>query len=334
MLSECPHSFRFGRYLAICIFLFTWSPGAHAQVAIEVERAGLIYGLGHVERVSHGSALIDLGDVHTLKVDEKVAVIRPVENYYVPIGVLRVQRTYPTTCRTHPSNVVQPLAGDIVMFTREFWQLKTGPRFRDEYLKQQMVKAKAAATQGYSTFRRSDTAAALMKYQLNHPKWERADGKVIGYLEGASFSDGQRTLIAGLLRQIGMIREHHRVGGKTLPAAGEKWTSVMSALMGPTVTAQHEAAQPVSDDEDLLEEDSGPTVRDVRRVVRKRLFDRLDQELDLITYLVATLLEESVGNEHLWFIQQFGQSQFPDLVRDDAIFEQIRVIIRDLQDDL
>ena len=109
---------------------------------------------------------------------------------------------------------------------------------------------------------------------------------------------------------------------------------VMSILLGPTVIAQHEAAQPVSDDEDLLDEDFGPAVRDVRRVVRERLFARLDEELDLITYLVATLLEDPVGNERLWFIKQFGQSQFPDLARDDAVFEQIRVIVRDLQDEL
>jgi hypothetical protein len=323
---------RSAHHLAICAVLLTSSVRVHAETEIGIERSGLIYGLGHVERVSRGSALIDLGDVHTLKVDEMVAVIRPVDNYYVPVGVLRIEQTYPTTCRTRRSNVVRPLPGDIVMFTREFWQLKTGPRFRNEYLKQQVIKT--SANQGYSTFRRSDTAAALMKYELNHPKWERADGKVIGYLEAASFSDGGRKFIMGLLRQIGMIREHHRVGGKTLPAAGEKWSSVMSVLLGPTVTAQHEAAQPVSDDEELLEEDSGPTVRDVRRVVRKRLFARLDEELDLITYLVATLLEDPVGNEHLWFIQQFGQSQFPDLARDDAVFEQIRVIVRDLQNDL
>jgi len=267
-----------------------------------------------------------------LKVDERVAVIRPVENYFVPIGVLRIEQTSPTTCRARPSNVVTPLPGDIVMFTREFWQLNTGPHFRDDYVKQQIIKN--SANQGYSTFRRSDTAAALLEYQLNHPKWERSNGRVIGYLEGASFSDGRRKFIEGLLAQIGMIREHHRVGGRSLPAAGEHWVNIMKVLMGPTVIAQHEAAQPVSDDEELLEEDFGPSVRDVRRVVRERLFARLDEELDLVTYLVATLLENPVGNERLWFIQQFGRSQFPDLARDDAIFEQIRVIVRDLQSDL
>ncbi|MCP4782088.1 MAG: hypothetical protein GY903_11200 [Fuerstiella sp.] len=332
MIPRNLNSLRFGCHVAICTVFLTSSTHTIAQREIEVVRPGLIYGLGHVERVSRGSALIDLGDVHTLKVDERVAVIRPVKNYFVPIGVLRIEQTGPTTCRARRSNVVKPLPGDIIMFTREFWQLKTGPHFRDEYLKQQIIKTSAAL--GYSTFRRGDTVAALMRYQLNHPKWERADGHVIGYLEGASFGDGQRKFIEGLLKQIGMIREYHRVGGRTLPAAGEHWVNVMTVLLGPTVTAQHEAAQPVSDDEGLLEEEYGPSVRDIRRVVRERLFDRLDEELDLITYLVATLLENPVGNEHLWFIQQFGQSQFPALVRDDAIFERIRVIVRDLQGDL
>ncbi len=332
MIPQNSGSHRFGCHVAICAVFLTLSTQAFAQNEIEVIRSGLIYGLGHVERVSRGSALIDLGDVHTLKVDENVAVIRPVENYFVPIGVLRVEQTSPTTCRARHSNTVKPLPGDIVMFTREFSQLKTGPHFRDEYLKQQIVKT--SATLGYSTFRRRDTAAALMKYQMNHPKWERADGKVIGYIEGASFSDGRRKFIEGLLAQIGMLREHHRVGGNTLPAAGEHWVNVMTVLLGPTVIAQHAAAQPVSNEEDLPEEDFGPTIRDIRRVVRERLYARIDEELELITYLVATLLENPVGNEHLWFIQQFGQSQFPELTRDDAIFEQIRVIVRDLQDDL
>ncbi|MEO1979721.1 MAG: hypothetical protein ABGZ24_04330 [Fuerstiella sp.] len=332
MIPQNRGSLRFGRHVAIFAILLTSSAQTFAQNEIEVIRSGLIYGLGHVEGVTRGSALIDLGDVHTLKVDEQVAVIRRVENHFVPIGVLRVEQTGPTTCRARRSNVVKPLPGDIIMFTREFWQLKTGPHFRDEYLKQQIIKTSAAL--GYSTFRRGETAAALMKYQLNHPKWERADGRVIGYLEGASFSDGRRRFIAKLLAQIGMIREDHRIGGRTLPAAGEEWVQGMRVLLGPTVTAQHEAAQPVSGDEDLLEEDFGPTVRDIQRVVRERLFARLDEELNLITYLVATLLENPVGNERLWFIQQFGQSQFPDLARDDAVFEQIRIIVRDLQDDL
>ena len=83
---------------------------------IEIERSGLLYGIGRVDRVARDPALIDLGDVHSLRVGEKVALIRPTDDYYEPIGVVEIAETYPTYSRAARSTRIEPQAGDIVLF--------------------------------------------------------------------------------------------------------------------------------------------------------------------------------------------------------------------------
>ena len=129
-----------------------------------------------------------------------------------------------------------------------------------------------------------------------------------------------------------MIREMLRDGRNSLPAAGEQWVSVMSILAGPTVIAQHEAAQNVvTEDEFVDEEDAGPTIRDIQREVGDTLFDRSEEQRKLISLFVATILEANPPRLELWFEHNVKRSQFPELSDDVSLIDDVRRIMQRLR---
>ena len=295
---------------------------------VEVERTGLVYGLGRVDHVSNDSALIDLGDIHLLKVGENVAIIRPTDDYYVPVGVLKIAETYPTYSRAIRSTLIEPQPGDIVLFVREFSQMKTASRHLEDFVRQQIVKT--TGNNSYSTERRAEVAVALSNYKAKYVSWERSKKDVIGYLPGVSFGDGRERTLKPLLNQINMMREFHRAGRNSLPAAGEQWVSVMNVLFGPTVTAQHAATQKVVVDDDPAEKPGGLPFRDIQRRVRDALFDRLVEEQNLVAYLVASIMESPPRIQEQWLHQQLLQSQFPEVASDTALIERLTKVLKDL----
>ena len=296
---------------------------------INIERAGLIYGIGSVEQVNSGSATIDMGDAQILRSHDRVAVIREEGGFYLPIGTLTIAETYPTFCRAVRSNRVKPRADDIVLFVREFNQVKTGPQYTDEFLQRQILSS--GGSNRYSTRRSLDVAMALHRYRQRYDQWERSTGAVIGYIEGASFANGERERIEDLLKHIAMIRELYRVGRNSLPAAGPGWEEVMAVLVGPTAIAQHEAAQAVVSEEDEFAANETPGPREVRQVVRKVMFDRLEEERNLVAFLVASILEQPPKRVPLWFREKVSHSQFPRLAEEEVIQEQLTLMLRELR---
>ncbi len=298
---------------------------------IEVERPGLVYCLGRVQQMREGSALIDLGDVHTLKPQENVVVFRATEGYYTPVGVLRIAETYPTFCRAFPSSTCHPEKGDIAMFVRQFYDMQPGGRHSIEFAKQQIIKN--SGDNAYSTDRRLDVARALLAYEKNQPKWERSRSAIVGYLNGASFAEGREKDISTLLNQINLIREHFRVGRNSLPAAGAAWENVMPVLFGATAIAQHESAQKVviEGDDQFIEEPTGPTVRDIQRAIKEEFFDRTEEERNLFSFLIATALEKSPAKFDLWILQQIEQSQFPEIAEEDVVVDILKLTIRKMR---
>ena len=300
-------------------------------VDVEVDRPGLVYSIGRTEQVREGSALIDLGDVHTLKVEEQIAVIRPTNGHYMPVGVLRIAETYPTFCRAHRTPAFVPEIGDVVIFVRQFYDMQPGGQHSIEFTRQQVIKK--SGENAYSTSRRSDVARALYDYEKSQPKWERSRSRIVGYLNGASFAEGGEKEIKPLLNQLNMIREHYRVGRNSLPAAGPDWMLVMPVLFGQTAMAQHESAQKVvvEDDDQFAAAEKGPTIRDVQRAVRNELFDRSEEELHLFSFLVATALEQSPPKFDIWLQQQVEQSQFPELADEDVVLDVVKAIVRKMR---
>ena len=91
---------------------------------LDEQRQSLIYILGSVERVIKGTALIDLGEIHTLKRENAVAIFRSSAGHFRPLGTMTISEAYPTHCQTHQSHKVVPEPGDIVLCHP--WMLHSG----------------------------------------------------------------------------------------------------------------------------------------------------------------------------------------------------------------
>ncbi len=313
---------------------YWWFDGSWTRVAAEadvLERSGLIYGIGSVEKVTDGVALIDLGDVHTLKTVapfNKVVVFRLSASRYSPIGMLTIAETFATFSRTNRSATVNPQPGDVVMFVRELSQMKSVEQHRDEFLRREVLRTSTASV--YSNVRRYETANALRVYHLNHQRWERSKGTVIGFLNGDSFSEGRHRQLKGLLSYIDLIREHHRDGLNSLPAAGPQWTQAMEQLIGTTVHSQHAASQTVVENDNIAFGDEMPTAQEIRRVVRLRFFANTTEQNNLLSYLIATQLEVAPASPDVWIRQQLLNSQFPEMAEDEGVLELTRRVVQEL----
>ena len=317
--------------LVTCLLMVT----LHSAGAQEVDlyRSGLLYGMGTVEQVSRGSAIIDVGQAQTLKVDDRVVLIRQVSTYYVPVGVLPIRETYPTFSRTGAVRGVAPQENDIVLFVREFQQIRPARQYESDLIRQRMIQN--SGTNRSSSRRRLDAAMSMLEYRRNFGKWEKSNDTVVGYLAGASFAGDRRKSLDVLLSHIGMMREVHRGGYDGLAAAGPGWEAVVKELSGPTVLkAYEEAKQAAEEAKDEFTIDDGPSIRDIRRTISSKFYDRLDEEKNLFSFLVASILEISPRNEDFWFQRQIGQSQFPGITEEEVVREQLQIILQELRGEL
>lgn len=318
--------------LVVCIGLGVLPATCRAQNSgseIELERKGIIYAIGQIDRIILRSPIIDLGDAHTLKAEENVAVFRRTGSFFTPIGTLRISETLATSAHAYPSRFeVKP--GDIVILVREFADLQTASNHQDDFIKRQIVKN--SGSNGYTTRENISTALTLLRYDNKQPKWNSRRISVLGCLNGDSFSEGGEKTVQRLLNQINQYREHYRIGRNSLPAAGPKWNQVMQVLLGQTAKAQHAASQVGNADEELDGEPQGPSMRDITRAVNKELFDRSEQERLLLAYIVATALEDAPQEIDLWVKQQAEQSQFARLPSEDVVLEVVSGLIRKLRD--
>lgn len=296
---------------------------------IDLDRDGIVYVIGQVRQVINRAGLVDLGDAHTVRRAERLAVIRRVRDHYVPVGVVSVNETHPTFCVLNPSPRVSVEVGDIVMTVREFSELTPPAQHQRHFIEQQIVKNSGA--NGYSTRLRRDTAATLLKYGRSQPRWEKQTSQILGYLNGASFSDGREKSVSRLIRHINMLRRDYREGRNSIELMGNEWISVMDVLFGRTAKSQHAASQVGDAGADDGFADEGPTPRDIARIVDEKLFDRNRQERLLFKYIVAAALERSPRKLDLWVRQKAEQSQFIRLETEDVVLDVVRRIIRDLK---
>lgn len=313
----------------LAMLLISAAVGRAQEPEIELERSGLVYSIGRVERIIGGAALIDLGYVHNLSnvaPRNEVAVFRSVNSWFVPIGVLKVAETFETGSLTRPNPRVRPRAGDVVMFVRELSQLKAPRRHEDDFLRERIVRNSNVT--GYSTVRLDDIARALTAYNTNYPRWERSRADVLGFMNGQSFADGGEEQLERLLNFLQQIRESYRRGHRSVEAAGPEWARVIRPILGPTVLAQHAAAQDTGEPDPLLAPAAEISPRDIRREVDQRIFDRHAEQRNTVSFIVAELLERSPRSEDIWYRHAILQSQFPELTEEDYVLEQVREILK------
>lgn len=330
LLTVADTPFRTGRlmkHIVPILTAFLLIGSADAQ-RVDLDRSGLLYSIGTVERVRFGSAMIDLGESHALSVAppyNKVAVFRVTREQYIPVGILQTEATYETFSQLRPSSSVKPLAGDVVMFVRELSDVKTPERFHREFLRNQILKRRTET--GYSSIRRISTADVLREYSLMYREWTQSKANVVGFLNGDSYR-GREQDLSELLQYIEMIRDDFRQGHNSLSAAGQSWQRTVPLLFGRTVMAQHAASQPEDADD--------PTVtprradRDIQRAVDETFFDRTGEERNLLSYLTATLLERPRQGEDVWLRYRLQQSQFPELGQEEVIVSLMQRMLLEL----
>lgn len=296
---------------------------------VDLERDGIIYIIGQVQQKINQAALVDIGEAHTIRRAEKVAVIRRKNDYFVPVGVVEVDETQPTFSLLKPQPNTEVRIGDIVMVVREFSELVPPDRHQAQFIQQQIVKNSGA--NGYSTRLRSVTAATLYKYSQRQPRWEKRTNQVLGYLNGESFSDGREKSVSRLVRHINMLRRDYREGRNSLSIMGPQWNLIAGVVFGKTAVAQHAATQ--VGDADLQDgfADEGPTPGEIVRTVDNKFFDRNKQEKILFQYMISAALERSPRQLDLWVRQRAAQSQFLGLEKDDVVLNITQEIIRDFK---
>lgn len=315
---------------AVLLLAMCCTASATAQdPQFELERSGLVYSVGRVERTISGAALIDLGYIHNLSAvapRNKVAVFRVEQSWYVPLGTLTVAETFETTSLTRPNPRVNPQPGDIVMYVRELSQLKAPREHSTDFLRERIVRTRN--TSSYSTTRLDAVARALDAYQTSYRRWERSEADVVGFMNGQSYADGGERRLQRLLNFLQVMRESYRRGYRSVEAAGPKWVRVIEPILGPTVIAQHAASQDVGQADPLLANMPQISPRDIRREVDEHLFDQSEAQRNTLAFIVADLLERSPRNDDIWFQQALLQSQFPELIEEDYILEQVREILK------
>lgn len=323
----------------------TPSPAAATTAVADKLPTGLVYFVGSVERVVGSSAIVDLGDVHSLQAGARVAVFRGRDNQYRPLGTLTVANSRPTWMQSEPVGKFTPEIGDQIVFIRSVSELGTGPAMQNRFLADQRIANQNR--NGYSTIRRAETARSLMDLRLQQPRWVQFDRRISGVVLGETQGGELTTRVKRLLNQINLFRQLEEQGLPAAEAAGPEWKIVMSILQArPTALqaagpAGQPAAQPPQDAAatdaatqpaaGADEADVIPIV-EVRTMVARVLFDRSDEERAIATAMAVALLRGQERNETQWLRRQLAATQFPGLSSDEQFQVDVALVLRRMRE--
>jgi hypothetical protein len=292
------------------------------------ERSNVLYVVGRVTSATDTSCLIDIGAVQTIASQNQLAVFRPIDGYYKPIGRITVVHTEATT--SHCTHRIRTQHDDIVMTVREISQLRPGARHREHIVRRKVVEARHQTSS--TTVNHVRTAHALSDYEKQFPKWEQSRGAVVGQLLSATLKDSADNRLERLTSQVNLMRRLYQQGAQTVDAAGEVWASVMPVLAGQTAAAGH--ALRVKDQQ---EGDIPPNaVKVAAAELRDRVFERfyhLEQEQqNILALVVASQISKSVRNNQALLKTTIDQTQFEGLGEDEQLLEDIERLVLDLRD--
>lgn len=297
------------------------------------EPPGLVYFVGSVERVVGTSAVVDLGDVHSLKQGSVLTVFRGRDSQFRPLGTLTVANSHTTWMQSEPARQFVPEVGDVVLFIRTVGELGTGREIRDGFLANQRIANKDR--NGYSTMRLDHVARSLMLLQSQQPKWVQYERRVAGVVQGDSLGETVSNGVQRLLNQIDLFRRLEEAGLPVSEAAGAEWSTVMSLLKGPPVketpalTAKNAGnATPAAEPDSAIQ----IPVVEIQTMVARVLFDRSPEEQALASALSAALLFGEERNEPQWLRRELSHTQFPNLVNDEQFQLDILLVLRRLRE--
>ena len=316
---------------------------AKAQELFGRDGTGIIWFVGTVQHSSDGQPTVDLGDAHGLDDGVTVSVFRPQDMHFRPLGVVRIENSFPSWAIPAKSSRFELKTADVIIYVRTLAQLKTGNDFRDTYLRQQLIKT--GTRNGYSTVLGQTEAEALQTYISRQAKWVRDFEHVAGTIRSKSAASIETKQLQSLLRQVMHLQLLNTLRVPVEESMGPEWQSVVTQLL-PAPDAVLESPKPVASGEaasDPAAADSPasetPTVNKekivevIERRVENIMYVRLPEERKLAKVMcvaLETINWKEIGNgrapanERQWFMLQIQRSQFPAL-SDDVQF------IKDLQ---
>ena len=291
----------------------------------DLERSGIVYVIGTVIHMTPGGAVIDLGEAHTLRDQDSLAVFRPANNYFEAKGLAAVTRAGVTFSLCDSQVVLEE--NDVVMTVRELSQISPGRKHRTQVLTRQVIRT--AGEENHTTVRNVRIAQALLDYELQYPGWERSQSEVVGTLLSGSLRSDRSDRRDHLLSQIDLMRELYQQGTEMIPAAGKAWEQVIDLLAGPTARAEHDS---LPESEAAEDADVAVTAGSIRVRVLEQVFDLRPEQQNTIAMLVAALATGESTNRQNMLTTLLRRSQFPELADDEQLLEDMRSIVRALGD--
>jgi len=321
-----------GRTALISACLFAILPGTALSQVPGDDPNGLVYFAGTVRTIIQGAAIIDLGDVHTLKTGDRVAVFRSQDSYMRPLGVITVKESHPNWFHTARNSSSHLQRQDLVVYVRTVAEIGRPQNHFDDYLAEQYLKSRGR--NAYSTVNDRDVAMAIREVTERQPVWVREQKRVSGLVAGTSLDEAAENRLELLTHQINQIRRLGELGVPAAEAAGPAWQQVMSVLRGPTIEVQ--VIEKLGNDQQNFNvvdapEDVEVPVDRIRNTVKRILFARPEEVQDVVSMLVTSMLRMQVGDERLWLRRQLLEGQFPSLADDDQIYFDVDLITRQLR---
>lgn len=320
--------------LSVLLLPIVGTSTARAQELFRRDGAGIIWFVGTVQHSSDGQPTVDLGDAHGLDDGEAVAVFRPQDMHFRPLGVVRIENSFPSWSIPAKAIWFELQTGDVIVYVKTLGQMKTGDLFRDDYLRQQLIKT--GARNAYSTVLGQSEAEALQTYISRQAKWVRDYQHVAGTIRSKSAASIETKQLQGLLRQVLHLQLLNTLRVPVSAAMGDEWQSVVTQLLpapetvieSPKLVDVDEAAgDPASAEEAATapQADKNTIVEVVQRHVEQIMYVRLPEERKLASIMcvaLETIDWKAIGNgrapanERQWFMLQLQRSQFPALTED------------------
>jgi hypothetical protein len=292
------------------------------------ERSSILYVVGRVASATDTSCLIDIGAVQTIASQNQLAVFRPIDGYYKPIGRITVDHTEATT--SHCTHRIRTQRNDIVMTVREISELRPGARHRKHIVRRRIVRARHQASS--TTVHHVRTAHALSDYEKQFPKWEQSRGAVAGQLLSAALKDSADNRLERLTSQVNLMRRLYQQGAETVDAAGEVWAGVMPVLAGQTAAAGHALRVSAQQDGDIPQDAIEIAAVELRDRVFERFYHLEREQQNILALVVASQVSKSVRNNQVLLKTTIEQTQFKGLGEDEQLLEDIERLVLDFRD--
>jgi hypothetical protein len=292
------------------------------------EPAGLVWFVSSVEQVVDGVPTIDSGEVQTLRRGSKVAVIRYRNSEFTPLGVLEVRFTNPTWSEMEQPKTFSVEVGDLILFVEKPGDLGSGDEIRDSFIRHRIVTN--ANRNRYSTMRDLVEADSLQRLSDEQLSWTKGNRTIAGIVRSPSVTSDMIKRLKPFLNQILAFQDYENQGVDVARVTSLPWKAILSELrrnseLTPETTEEAETPAGAITTEYHVNADNSLSVR---RQVDAFMFQRSDEERNVVATICVKLLQTKTSNERQWLSQQLAKTQFPALSDEEQMLLDMETVMR------